>query len=278
MKKLVYSLLVLFIIGVIGTLVSVSASGGFSLDTYDVGDQAVINNTDISEIEMDLSSTDISIHPTEDEKITVDFNGKISKKLKNKIKLDVQEKGNRLKIGLKGEDQIKLNIGVLIIDTQVDVYLPHKVYDSLKIDNSSGDIEMKDLKVKELSLGTSSGDLILHNVESNSHLFHTSSGEMNLSNVIGDLTLESSSGDIFIQNEQASGNISANTSSGDISVEFQQEPKSLAINFSASSGEADVTLNDVNYEVKSEHQVIGKIGSGEYKVNAHTSSGDFYLK
>ncbi|HYK71662.1 MAG TPA: DUF4097 family beta strand repeat-containing protein [Pseudoneobacillus sp.] len=278
MKKVVYSMLVLFIIGVVGTLVSVSASGGFSLDTYNVSDQAVITNKGISEIEMDLSSTDLALHPTTDDEITVDFNGKISKKLKNKITLDVKEKGNKLSIGLKGEDQIKLNIGVLIIDTKVDVYLPNRVYESLIIDNSSGDIELKDLNVKEISLKTSSGDMIIHNLASSENLFHTSSGEIQLTNIKGDLTAETSSGDIFIQSEKTYGDIKANTSSGDISIEFEENPKSLAINFNASSGDGEVSLDGVSYEEKSEHEIRGKIGSGEYELNAHTSSGDFYLK
>lgn len=278
MKKVVYSMLVLFIIGVVGTLVSVSASGGFSLDTYNVSDQAVINNKEISEIEMNLSSTDLTLHPTTDEEITVEFSGKISKKLKNKITLDVKEKGNKLTIGLKGEDQIKLNIGVLIVDTNCDVYLPTRLYESLKIDNSSGDIELKDLKVRQLSLETSSGEMTIHNLESSDNLFQTSSGEINLTNVKGDITAEASSGDIFIHNEDSFGDIKADTSSGDISVEFEREPKSLDINFSASSGEGEVTLDGVSYEEKSEHEIHGKIGSGEYKLSAHTSSGDFYLK
>jgi lia operon protein LiaG len=278
MKKIVYGLLLLFIIGVIGTIISVSASGGFSLDTYNVNDKVVVNNKDISKVEIDLSSSDLTVLPTTDKEITVEFNGKISKKLKKKIKLDVKERDNTLKIELKDEDQIKFNIGVMIVDTNVEVYLPEKIYESLKIDLSSGDIEMENIKSKEFILEASSGDIIVRDLEATINQFHTSSGEIKASNIIGNIAADTSSGDITIQNEDVTGDIKAEASSGDVTVEFKEEPSSLAIEFRASSGEGEVTLAGVSYEEKTENKIKGKIGSGEFNLKVDTSSGDFYLK
>jgi lia operon protein LiaG len=278
MKKTVLSLVVLFVIGVVGTLVSVSASGGFSLDTYDIGDKVVVENKDISHIEIDISSTDLSVLPTTDDEIIVGLKGKVSKKLKEKLELDVQESGKTLRIGLSGEDQIKLNIGVLIVDTSVEVLLPQKIYDSIKIDTSSGDIALENLKIKESMIEASSGDILINNFASPKSYFRTSSGEIELFNVTGDIKAEASSGDIFIEHLDVNGNINANTSSGDITIKYVETPTSLAIDFNGSSGEAEIMLDGINYEEKSEHAIRGKIGSGKFKVYAETSSGDFYLK
>lgn len=278
MKKVVYLMLVLFIVGVVGTLVTVSASGGFSLDTYAVHDNVIVNNPDISRVEIDLSSSDLTVHPSDENAITVEMKGKISKKLKKKLKLDVQEKGQTLKIGLAGEDQFKFNIGVLIVDTNVEVFLPQKIYDSFKIDTSSGDIMIQDFKAKETVFETSSGDIVASNLHSKAHRFHSSSGEMKLSNVTGDIEAHSSSGDIIMEHENATGNLDAKTSSGDVSVTFREEPNSLAIDFKASSGDGEVTLDGVSYEEKSENEIRGVIGSGDFKVSVETSSGDFSLR
>jgi lia operon protein LiaG len=278
MKKVVYLMLMLFIIGVVGTLVSVSASGGFSLDTYNVHDQAVVNNVDISRVEIDLSSSDVTVNSSDSDEITVEMNGKISKKLKKKLKLDVQEKGQTLKIGLTGEDQIKFNIGVLIVDTNVEVFLPQKIYDSIQIDTSSGDILIQDLKAKETLFDTSSGDIIARNLFTEVNRFHSSSGEMELSNVTGDIQAESSSGDMIIDYVNANGNLDAKTSSGDVSVTYRNEPNSLAIDFQGSSGEGEVSLKAVSYEEKSENSIRGVIGEGFYKLKVETSSGDFSLR
>lgn len=278
MKKIVYGLLLLFIIGVVGTIISVSASGGFSLDTYNVSEKVVVNNKDFSKIEIDLSSSDLTVLPTTEKEITVELNGKISKKLKKKIKLDVKERDNTLKIELKDEDQIKFNIGVMIVDTNVEVYLPEKIYESLKIDLSSGDIEIENIKSKEFILEASSGDIIVRDLEATINQFHTSSGEIKASNIIGNIAADTSSGDITIQNEEVTGDIKAEASSGNVTVEFEKEPSSLAIQFKANSGEGEVTLDGVSYEEKSENEIRGKIGSGDFKLKVDTSSGDFYLK
>lgn len=278
MKKVVYLMLVLFIVGVVGTLVTVSASGGFSLDTYNVHDKAVVNNVDISRVEIELSSSDVTVNSSDSDEITVEMTGKISKKLEKKLKLDVQEKDQNLKIGLTGEDQIKFNIGVLIVDTHVDVYLPAKMYDSIKIDISSGDILIQDLKAKETLFDTSSGDIVARNLYTEVNRFHSSSGEMELSNVTGDIEAESSSGDMIIDYVNANGNLDAKTSSGDVTVTYQNEPNSLAIDFEGSSGEGEVSLKAVSYEEKSENTIRGVIGSGFFNLKVETSSGDFSLR
>lgn len=271
-------MVLLFVIGVVGTLISVSASGGFSLETYAIRDQVVVSKKDISKIDIDISSSDLTVNPTPEDEITVELTGKISKKLKKKLQLNVQENGDALKISLKGEDQIKFNVGVLIVDTNVEVFLPQKIYDSIKIHNSSGDINIQEFKSKNTIFETSSGDIIATNLHSEEHRFHSSSGEMKLSNVTGNIEAESSSGDMIIQFENATGNLDAKTSSGDVSVEYRDEPKSLAIDFKASSGDGNVTLDGVNFEERSENEILGVIGTGDFKVTVETSSGDFSLE
>ncbi|MHC0039141.1 DUF4097 family beta strand repeat-containing protein [Pseudoneobacillus sp. C159] len=278
MKKLVYSMLFLFVVGVVGTLVSVSASGGFSVKTWGIHDEVQVKSADISRIEVDLSGSDVALHPTNGDEITVELNGKISKKHKKKVRLDVEESGNTLKVGIKGLDQIFLNVGVLILDTNVEVFLPQKIYDSIKINTSSGDITVQEFKAKEFILEASSGDMLIRDLHSDQHRFQTSSGEMELSNVSGDIEAKSSSGDIIIKYENTSGNLNAKTSSGDISIEFHEQPDSLAIDFKGSSGEGQISLNGVNYQEKSEHLIRGVIGSGDFKIKAETSSGDFSLR
>jgi lia operon protein LiaG len=278
MKKIVLSLLLLFVIGVVGTLVSVSALGGFSFDTYDIGDKVVVDNKDISHIEIDLSSTDLSILPTTEDEIFVELKGKVSKKLKQNLDLIVQDSGQTLRIGLAGEDQIKLNIGVLIVDTSVEVYLPQKVYESIKIHSSSGDINVQNIKVKESMMEASSGDILINNLASPETHFITSSGGIELLNVIGDIKAEASSGDIIIEHLEVNGDIDAKTSSGDITVEYAEAPTSLSIDFSGSSGEGEIMLEGIQYEKKSENTIRGTIGSGEFRVQAETSSGDLYLR
>lgn len=317
MKKIVYTLLVLFMIGVAGTVISISASGGFSIDTYTVTDKVNVNSNGINHIKIDLSSTDVSLLPTNDDEITVELNGKNSKKLKRNLKLEVQEKAGTLDISLNGEDQIKFNIGVIIVDTSVDVYVPEKLYKSITVQTSSGDIDMKNLRAQdiylkassgevraentlaessfkivtssgdahlknneaeEFELVASSGELTANNQKSMKAVFTTSSGDITLIDVLGDIKAVASSGSISVQNEEVAGHIDAQASSGDVEIEFAKEPTSLSINFKGSSGEGYVDYSGVSYSEKSENHIVGKMGSGEFDITVKTNSGDFVLR
>lgn len=317
MKKLASGLLLLLVIGMVGTIVSLKANGGFSFDTYNVSDKKTVNGENIEEVEIDSSSSDVKVVPTDEKEISIELSGKVSKKLKRKLQLDVVERGNKLEVALKGENQLKFNIGVLIVDTNINVYLPEKVYQSIKVETSSGSNEIDSLKAKELSLRTSSGDLLARDsaaedtfiIQSSSgevdlknnkanifdvkvssgslyavdldgkeSTFHSSSGEISLKNVIGEIVAEASSGEIIIDNEETTGNMYTETSSGDVSVAFDKKPTSLAIDFKGNSGEGNVEIKGLKYDEKSEDNIIGQIGSGQYKLKVRTSSGDFELK
>ncbi|WML50222.1 DUF4097 family beta strand repeat-containing protein [Neobacillus sp. PS3-34] len=317
MKKFVYILLILFVIGLAGTLVTVNANGGFSFDTNNVSDKAVIDNDGIKKLKVDLSSSDVSIHPTTDKEITVELSGKISKKLKKKIKLAVRENGDTAEVSLKNENQIKFNIGVLIVDTNVDIYMPKEMFESIRLETSSGDIAAEGLTAKEISLQSSSGDIAVENSkaedlfaiqtssgdissmknsgekldmkassgdinvkdqESREAVIQSSSGEIRLRNISGNLAADSSSGDIFIKNKEITGDFNAESSSGDITIEFDKNPSSLAFDFRGNSGEGKVEFGGVKYEEKKENELIGTIGLGEYKLKARTNSGDFTLR
>ncbi|MDZ5474030.1 DUF4097 family beta strand repeat-containing protein [Bacillus sp. 31A1R] len=317
MKKFVLTLVVLFVIGVAGTLVTLNVSGGFSLEKYDVNDKVTVNNQNINDINIKLSSTDITVLPTSENEISVELKGKISKRLKNDLKLDVKEKGNTLDISLSGEDQIKFNIGVLIVETEVNVLLPEKIYESINVHTSSGEIAIEGLQSKDFILDVSSGEIIAEDLKaerimkfsatsgeirtknttaekiefeassgdfivqdqnSKESTFIVSSGDMQLTDVTGNIQLEASSGSISISNKEVSGNITADITSGDVEVEFRNKPTSLAIDFHASSGDGVVNLDGVTYEENSENRIIGKIGTGEYSVRVNASSGDFVLR
>ncbi|MFB6469479.1 DUF4097 family beta strand repeat-containing protein [Cytobacillus sp. Hz8] len=316
MKKMIVGLFLLLVVGIIGSVVSIKADGGFSFRTFKVADKEVVNGDKIDSIDIDLSSSNVQVVPTKEKNITVELSGKVSKKLKNKYKLDVQEQGRTLKISIKGEDVIIFNIGTSIMNMNVDVLLPEKVYRSLKVKTSSGSNGIENLQAENIILKSSSGDIeargsvskyqfsfksssgevssennqanefVLQassgsinaiNQQGKQSTFHTSSGEINVSNGIGDLQADTSSGDIDINNDEVTGDLNASTSSGEVSVSYNENPNSLAVDFKGSSGEGNIGIKGLNYEEKSEHRIIGQLGSGEYKIQVRTSSGDFNL-
>lgn len=317
MKKLVYGLLLLLAAGIAGTVATAGAAGGFSFNTKEVFDEKIIANKDIKNIEIDLSSADLVLHQTSDEDIKVELNGKANKKYSDRFQLDVDENGETLDIRLSGEDRIEFNFGINIVDTNVDVYLPERVFDRIYAKTSSGDIEASSIEAMDIVLNSqsgdvgmdsstaegktvlktssgdiqslsnsaaafdiksSSGDLMIRDQKAKETILHISSGEINIANAAGDVKADSSSGDINIENKKLTGNIDAEASSGEITIELDENPNSLAVDYKGGSGEGTIDLDGLSYEEKSEDEIKGKIGSGKYTIKARTSSGDFQLR
>ncbi|MEQ8906463.1 DUF4097 family beta strand repeat-containing protein [Ekhidna sp.] len=103
----------------------------------------------------------------------------------------------------------------------------------LDIDNSSGDINVANLRASTSNIEATSGDITLRSIVSNLKV-ETSSGDIDIDGLTGDSEIESTSGDQEIFNSK--GNIETRSSSGDITVSgFNGK-----IKIQATSGDVDV--------------------------------------
>ncbi|WP_421765178.1 DUF4097 family beta strand repeat-containing protein [Ekhidna sp.] len=85
----------------------------------------------------------------------------------------------------------------------------------LNIDNSSGDVNVANLRASESKIEASSGDITLRSIVANLDV-ETSSGDIDIDGLTGDSDIESTSGDQEIFN--STGNIETRASSGDITI------------------------------------------------------------
>jgi lia operon protein LiaG len=317
MKKIVSALLLMLGIGVVGTLVSVSASGGFSFETYEIKDEIVIENKEIDDLNFHFASSDIEVIPTTDENIRVELEGRISRKLKEKLSLVAKEDGNQVDVTLHDNNQKILNIGIQIYDTNIRIHVPKKEYNSITIATasgdigtegilakkltvkansgdirvessegresfdvitSSGDITVEQAKSEKIALASSSGDVYLKGSQATNTSTVASSGDVVLSKASGNIETITSSGDISLSNQQPTGDIIAKSSSGDVIIEFKEKPTSLELDYKGESGTGMIELKGVSFQEKEEDRIIGQIGDGKYRLNVKTNSGDFYLK
>jgi lia operon protein LiaG len=316
MKKLVAGLVVLFLIGVGGSVITISASGGLNFNTADLNQSETIDGDFIQNISVESASTDVSIREAAGQgDIKVALTGKVSKKLKDDYKLKVSEKNGTLDVDLEVENIFRM--GVMIIrDVKIEIIVPEKKFDTLAVQVSSGDIQADSLKSKEMKLETKSGDLMMKDlgidgalevhvasgdvkisdssakdlkfkatsgdmmidgISAGSANLYTASGDIKIKDLTGEILAKITSGDLNISNEKASGSITAETASGDVNISFKEKPGDLAVDFKANSGEGNVQLDGFLFEEKEEDRIRGKIGSGEHLVKVNTLSGDFNL-
>ncbi|MEN8698279.1 DUF4097 domain-containing protein [Bacillus infantis] len=316
MKKLVAVLVVLFLIGVGGSVITISASGGLDFNTADIKQSETIEAGSIQNISVKSASTDVVIREAgSEEDIKVALTGKVSKKLKDDYKLKVSEEDGTLNVDLEVKNMFRMGV-VIIRNVKIEVLLPKKEYEELAVEVLSGDIKAEDIQSKDAIFETKSGDVALKGMETGSQLeiqvasgdvrvedstakelkfkaasgdmtidgaaaetadLYTASGDIEISGLSGDITAKITSGDLSITNDQLAGSITAETASGDVAIAFKEKPADMMVDFKATSGEGKVQLDGFLFEEKEEDRILGKIGSGEHVVKVHTSSGDFNL-
>ena len=318
MKKLIFILVALFVIGLAGTLMTMGSSGGFSFNTVPIQETKIVKNDQIKRIVVAQTSTDVHVVPSNGQNISVELKGKVSKKFKDKYNLDVIEEGEEVKISVNREDINWItSFGISIIDVDLEVQLPEKLYESITIDHSSGDMNISGIKAKVISLNVNSGDIAVEKSEAEKQFsIHSSSGDLNLKNlsaeqlqvdvksgdteiehveaktstlssmsgdvkltdVLGILDVDVTSGDTEIMNEVLTGNMTVQSTSGDVDIQFTKKPDSLALDYRGSSGDGNVHLEGMLYEEKSDNLIKGKIGDGGHLLEVRTNSGDFNLR
>lgn len=242
----------------------------------------------IDEISIDVSSTDINVIPEDREDVKVHLYGEKSGNLKHELL--VNSKNNTLEI------KVKIKSGIVIFgygSLKLDVHIPSKYKNSIKIDGSSSDVTVKDIDLNNLKIDLSSGDISINEMNLNELLIDVSSGDTNINNLnTKRFNYEASSGDLLGNNinaelvhfdvssgktklERFEGNIEGESTSGDIIIEYEKFNDN--VDLKASSGDIIVDLPD-----DAEFYLDTKVSSGdincEFNINIKGKINDDELK
>ncbi|MBY0598115.1 DUF4097 family beta strand repeat-containing protein [Bacillus bingmayongensis] len=298
MKKIVLIALSLLVIGSIG--VGAMTVFGLAFNKTEIHKKETVTGEKINEIEVKTSAADVEIVTVDSKDIEVLLDGDISEELVDKYKFEVKEEKNRLNVKFsKGINSVGWGIGTTTVGVKLQVKVPKKLYENVKVITSSGDLVAKEIETKTAELNTSSGDVSLLHAKVNGKLtaetssgaietdkseievakLKTSSGKISVDGLHAKESIfTTSSGDIEYNDRSLQGEIECKTSSGDVEMKFDDIPESLKVEFDGSSGKADLDITGLLYKEKSKNKLIGVKGTGENKVKVKTSSGDFKLR
>jgi lia operon protein LiaG len=273
-----------------------------------------VQGNEITMLNIDTSSTEVIISSGENEDIEMELKGEISSKLKENVQVEVKQSGCSLNVMVIVERNSSFSFGMDVIKLALSLEVPQKLYEKIIVKTSSGGINAKDLEGKEVKFKASSGEvdasgikahtefkskaksggIQLNGIEAPAIFAKANSGTLILQNLIsediqakassgriiakkwtGNFLAETNSGVIDLHTPELTGKIDAEASSGDVMLFFDKKPESFTIDFSGSSGEANVELKGIEFEEKSDHRISGKMGDGKYTIRVKTSSGDF---
>ena len=249
---------------------------------------------DISALNINASSWNVSLSVGSGDEVSVDITGSISKgeeipsvSLSNGTLaiLQVSEDSgkNKIAFGKKG---------------QITVTIPSELAVPIEIDNGYGDMEINHIAVPQFLLNNEAGYVNFTNFKADMLQISSTSGDITISSSsIPDISVVSSSGYISLKQTEyldcsltaksaviniahavSHGNLSLQTGSGDISVTYQNEPDSLTFDVTSGSEDLSVKFSSADYQIETSAHKQGLIGNGEYRLILNSDHGTIVIK
>ncbi|MGH4123921.1 MAG: DUF4097 family beta strand repeat-containing protein [Clostridium sp.] len=260
-----------------------------SSDKFNINTTKEFSKENIKTINVETVSTDVNIITTKEDKIKVHFYGNTKSKKTvayletnlNEDNLDILIKYPVFMLSLNGSMKAKL-----------DIYIPERYKNNLKIDTTSGDAIIGNLQLDKFKFDTTSGDAKINVLTTNETIFDSTSGEVNVKSLLskknefdttsGDIKIENITGDILGESVSGSfkfnykdfGNdINIDTTSGDVELKLPKKSE-FKLDFDSTSGDLK---NDFPITVTGEadkHEIKGTVGNGNKTIKIDTTSGN----
>jgi lia operon protein LiaG len=233
------------------------------LKTYDVYS---INNIDIKAI-----SSEINLIPTSTDTIKIHFHGSSSKK--DQPELFTNKVGDKLLIEI--DHPILFFDFYTFKDTTLDIEIPTRYKDQIKIDSVSGDINFQRFDFEKIDIDAISGDITGTYFTSGKINLESVSGEIFLDQFIGGLTANSISGDVILNYQELNEDQNIESVSGNIKLNFPRD-SNFYLNFDTISGNVNNEF-PITTQGSNDYGLQGKVGSGIHDVDVGTISGDLKI-
>lgn len=237
-------------------------------------------------------SEDIRIIPEERNDIKVHLHGTM-RKTENLRAPEIKYSYDQgiSNITIKEYDKWVLDLSVRAL--KLDVYVPVKYQDELKLKSISGDINTNTVSADKLEAISTSGDININDFTANKLFAKTTSGDVNVFGNANDFESYSTSGDVKFEGNMITGNFrtvsgdidivsdnisddwNIDTTSGDVNIDLGKDA-SYKIIFESTSGEM-LTKESLTIIDSSDNSFEGKKGDANAIIAVDTVSGDFFL-
>lgn len=224
---IILSLIALLLLGILIVLLNKDISWNKGITNYNkIIYQNQFNPTNVNEINIEAFSTDVKIEESYTDQIEVMIQGQKEKEA------TISLENNILKI--QREKYNNFCIGFCFYESKIIVKIPQSFDKRLEIKSKSGDVEVGHFQNINMNITTISGDIEIQegketDIESksgdiaitkaNSVIARTTSGDIELKVIMDYVKLESTSGEIEIENLTLKKSTEIKTTSGDINID-----------------------------------------------------------
>lgn len=249
----------------------------FSTKTVTIHEEKHLSVMEVSTILVHSGSVDVEVARGSQEGITVELNGEVNEKMKDAFVLNVTENNSTLQVDVEREYRPSFTVFAINKKTVVTVTIPDQLFKEIFVETTSGDIHVNDVSGEQMMLKASSGDITAKNIALKELTVQATSGDIEVNGIDAkQISAHTTSGDIDGVRIAGFTHLALEATSGDISLDTRET--SFTLDFTATSGEGEVTIPDFLFAEKTEERIKGKKGEGGHSITVKTTSGDFYFQ
>jgi len=226
----------------------------------------------LKEIYIHSVSSDVSVFSTDEEDVKIHFYGRSALKSNKALpKLITNLEGSKLKIEIEYPRVLFYNANVVL-----DVYIPQDYRENIIIDTVSADVDISNLDINNFQCKTVSGDLRIESLGSDNLTLKTTSGNINILDILGNLKVDSVSGNVNVGYKVFTQDIDIKTISGKVKIDLPQNAE-FYLKTNTVSGEVVTKFPITIISFNKLNQLEGTVGTGDNSIIIDTVSGDIYI-
>jgi DUF4097 and DUF4098 domain-containing protein YvlB len=291
--------IVLLIVGITGIVLT------YNTEKEDVAEGIAISDAPFNTIDIDTNNAKVEVIATNDTDPSVELTGSRPKSKTDKLTADVAD--GKLSVKLNEHQRKLFNFDFGQVSLTLNVYIPNKQYDALKITNDNGKISMNhlnvkkieaetangrlemkditgsklitrtdngrihaaDMKVADVNMNSGNGTIELAQVEAVKTQAETDNGKIILSDVVGELTGKTNNGRISLVTNDLERPIELETDNGRIEIVTSKKPENVTFDVSVDNGKVNI------FNESKDNRVIG---NGDHLIKLTTKNGRITVK
>lgn len=269
------------------------------IKTYSMDHTFEFEAKDLANIDLKLNNGSVSFEVADTDKVLVEADLRFHGNFENYSLEQFEEMST---ISLEGSDLL-FHVTSPRLSADLEVKLPARVYNKIKLNLMNGDGSLQGVEVKQLEISNKNGDIHLSEVEGDfinilnftgdiqmeamkvlDIVAKTITGDIRLQGNLANLTAETTTGDIFItKKDMQESHIQARATTGDIKIS-QPKEMNLTIYAATTTGEIYQRLIDVNqadYHKSANKQTLQRLASDQAQsvtIDARLVTGNIWLK
>ncbi|GAB3062066.1 DUF4097 family beta strand repeat-containing protein [Virgibacillus ainsalahensis] len=257
-KSIAVIALILLLVGITGAVFTFKSAEPEVLE-----EEIEVSDEEFTHVDIIVDNSEVKVLPTNEQTATVEFLGNQANESKYNLRAKVE--GDTLFISMKEKRFKWLNVDFTLPNSSLTVYLPEKLYESVRIETDNGRVQAGELQTKDVNVNSNNGQIELENVNGSTITTKTDNGRIMLEDVEGKLSARTGNGEISLRTDHLDRPIEFETDNGRIEIQTENEPTNAIFEIQVDNGKATIFGNS--------HWNTG-VGNGDNLIKLTTNNGN----